>query len=149
MNRNLGAVAVTETWLNADIDSTLATPPGFQCSRTDRACKSSKRVGVTVIVISQRWCSSPAIFPGLLKQDFVRLSRSIKLISNVCGLSFSYLIFLFAILAIDGNNTSKREKIRCRLRVAVFNNGIIWGESIQEAVGIFMCVSWNGTITFF
>ncbi len=34
---------------------------------------------------------SPAIFPGLLKQDFVLLRRSIKLISNVCGLSFSHL----------------------------------------------------------
>ncbi len=34
---------------------------------------------------------SPAIFPGLPKQDFALLRRSIKLISNVCGLSFSYL----------------------------------------------------------
>ncbi len=34
---------------------------------------------------------SPANFPGLLKQDFVLLTRSIKLISNVCDLSFSYL----------------------------------------------------------
>ncbi len=34
---------------------------------------------------------SPAIFPGLLKQNFDLLRRSIKLISNVCGLSFSYL----------------------------------------------------------
>ncbi len=33
---------------------------------------------------------SPSIFPGLLKQDFGLLRRSIKL-SNVCGLSFSYL----------------------------------------------------------
>ncbi len=31
---------------------------------------------------------SPAIFPGLLKQDFALLRRSIKLISNVCGLRF-------------------------------------------------------------
>ncbi len=34
---------------------------------------------------------SPAIFPGLLKQDFALHRRSIKLISNVCGLSFSNL----------------------------------------------------------
>ncbi len=34
---------------------------------------------------------SPAIFPGLLKQDFALLRRSIKFISNVCGLSFSPL----------------------------------------------------------
>ncbi len=34
---------------------------------------------------------SPAIFPGLLKQDFSLLRLSIKLIRNVCGLSFSYL----------------------------------------------------------
>ncbi len=34
---------------------------------------------------------SPAIFPGLLKQDSALLRRSIKLISNVCGLSFSHL----------------------------------------------------------
>ncbi len=34
---------------------------------------------------------SPAIFPGLLKQNFALLRRSIKLISNVYGLSFSYL----------------------------------------------------------
>ncbi len=34
---------------------------------------------------------SPAIFPGLLKQDFALLRRSIKLISNICGLSFSHL----------------------------------------------------------
>ncbi len=33
----------------------------------------------------------PAIFPGLLKHDFALLTRSIKLISQVCGLSFSYL----------------------------------------------------------
>ncbi len=38
---------------------------------------------------------SPAIFPGLLKQDFALLLRSIKLISNVCGLSFRYLANLF------------------------------------------------------
>ncbi len=34
---------------------------------------------------------SPAIFPGLLKHDFVLLKHSIKLISHVCGLSSSYL----------------------------------------------------------
>ncbi len=34
---------------------------------------------------------SPVIFPGLLKQDFALLRRSIRLISNACGLSFSYL----------------------------------------------------------
>ncbi len=33
----------------------------------------------------------PAIFPGLLKHYFALLKRSIKLISQVCGLSFSYL----------------------------------------------------------
>ncbi len=54
MNRNLCAVAVTETWLNADIDSTLVTPPGFLCFRTDRACKSNKRGGGTAIFINQR-----------------------------------------------------------------------------------------------
>ncbi len=37
---------------------------------------------------------SPAIFPGILKQDFALLRRSIKLISNACGLSSSYLINL-------------------------------------------------------
>ncbi len=42
--------------------------------------------GIPIIL----YCS-PAIFPGLLKQDFALLRRSIKLISNVCGLSFSYL----------------------------------------------------------
>ncbi len=35
---------------------------------------------------------SPAIFPGLKKHDFVLLKRSIKLISQVCGLTFSYLV---------------------------------------------------------
>ncbi len=34
---------------------------------------------------------SPAIFPELLKQNFALLRRSIKLISNVCCLSFSHL----------------------------------------------------------
>ncbi len=34
---------------------------------------------------------SPAIFPGLLEQDFALLRGSIKLISNACGLSFSHL----------------------------------------------------------
>ncbi len=34
---------------------------------------------------------SPAIFPGLLKHDFALHRRSIKLISNECGLSFNYL----------------------------------------------------------
>ncbi len=34
---------------------------------------------------------SPAIFSGLLKQDFALLRRSTKLISNVSGVSFSYL----------------------------------------------------------
>ncbi len=34
---------------------------------------------------------SPAIFPELLKQEFTLLLRSIKLISNECGLSFSDL----------------------------------------------------------
>ncbi len=37
---------------------------------------------------------SPAIFPGLLKQDFALPRRSIKIISNVCDLSFSYLTYL-------------------------------------------------------
>ncbi len=37
---------------------------------------------------------SPVIFPGLLKHDFALLNRSIKLISQVSGLSFSYLINL-------------------------------------------------------
>ncbi len=43
INRNLCAVAVTEKWLNADIDSTLVTPLGFLCFRTDRACKACWR----------------------------------------------------------------------------------------------------------
>ncbi len=34
---------------------------------------------------------SPAIFPGLLKHGFALLKRSIKLISQVSGLSLSYL----------------------------------------------------------
>ncbi len=34
---------------------------------------------------------SPAIFPGLLKHGFALFKRSIILISQVCGLSFSYL----------------------------------------------------------
>ncbi len=34
---------------------------------------------------------SPTIFPGLLKYDFALLKRSINLISQVSGLSFSYL----------------------------------------------------------
>ncbi len=49
----------------------------------------SKFTEVCVILIIL-YCS-PAIFPGLLKQDFALLRRSFKLISNVCGLSFSYL----------------------------------------------------------
>ncbi len=59
MNKNLYAVAVTETWLNADIDSTPFTPPGFLCFPTDRACKSNTRGGGTALFINQRWCSSP------------------------------------------------------------------------------------------
>ncbi len=58
INKNLFAVAVTETWLNANIDSTLVTPPGFLCFRTDRACKCNKRGGGTAIFINQRWCLS-------------------------------------------------------------------------------------------
>ncbi len=34
---------------------------------------------------------SPAIFPGLLKHDLALLKRSIKLISQVSGLHFTYL----------------------------------------------------------
>ncbi len=44
----------------------------------------------TCIVPLILYCS-PAIFPGLLKHDFALLKRSIKLISQVSGLSFSYL----------------------------------------------------------
>ncbi len=33
----------------------------------------------------------PPQIPGLLKHDFAQLKSSIKLISQVCGLSFSYL----------------------------------------------------------
>ncbi len=52
----------------------------FNISKFDEAC-------VIPIIL---YCS-PSIFPGLLKQDFAFLRRSIKLISNVCGLSFRYL----------------------------------------------------------
>ncbi len=44
----------------------------------------------TCVLPTILYCS-PAIFPGLLKQDFTLLLRSIKLFSNVCGLSFCYL----------------------------------------------------------
>ncbi len=51
-------VSVTETWLNADIDSTLITPKGFQDFRTDRTCKINTRGGGTAICIIHGWCSS-------------------------------------------------------------------------------------------
>ncbi len=44
----------------------------------------------TCVVPLILYCS-PAIFPGLLKHDFALLKRSIKFISQVSGLSFSYL----------------------------------------------------------
>ncbi len=52
-------------------------------------CKFAEACVIPIIL----YCS-PAIFRGLLKQDFALLRRSIKLISNVCGLSFSYLTHL-------------------------------------------------------
>ncbi len=58
MYTNLSAIAVTENWLTSDIDSTLVTPSGFQCFRTDRACKSNRRGGGTAVFINQRWCCS-------------------------------------------------------------------------------------------
>ncbi len=57
----------------------LSTPPGY-IRKFAEAC-------VILVIL---YCSS-AIFPGLLKQNFALLRRSIKLISNVCGLSFSDL----------------------------------------------------------
>ncbi len=57
----------------------LSTPPAY-IRKFAEAC-------VIPVIL---YCS-PAIFPGLLKQNFALLRRSIKLISNVCGLSFSDL----------------------------------------------------------
>ncbi len=63
-------------------------------------CKETSKVINTCWVYSQIWrgvCNTynPLLltshFPGLLKQDFALLRRSIKLIGNVCGLSFSHL----------------------------------------------------------
>ncbi len=49
-----------------------------------------RRFVETCVVPLILYCS-PAIFPGLLKHDFALLNRSIKLISQVPGLKFSYL----------------------------------------------------------
>ncbi len=57
--QKLCAVAITETWLNADIDSTRVTPPSFLCFRTDRAKATH--------VVEELLCSSTSAGP---KQSF-------------------------------------------------------------------------------
>ncbi len=49
-----------------------------------------RKFAETCVIPIILYCS-PTILPGLLKQDFALLRRSIKLISNVLGLSFSYI----------------------------------------------------------
>ncbi len=56
-------------------------PTPAECIR-----KCAKACVIPIIL----YCS-PAIFLGLLKQDFALLRRSIKFISKVCCLSFSYI----------------------------------------------------------
>ncbi len=58
-----------------------------KCVRLSFFAKKLAEACVIPIIL---YCSS-AIFPGLLQQDFALLRRSIKLVSNVCGLIFSYL----------------------------------------------------------
>ncbi len=55
-----------------------------------------RRFVETCVVPLILYCS-PGIFPGLLKHDFALLKRSIKSISQVSGLSFSYLTNLLAL----------------------------------------------------
>ncbi len=93
MNRNLCAVAVTETWLTADIDSTLVTPPGFLCFRTDRACKRNKRGGGTAIFINQCWWSSP-------KQSFTYARDNIEATAVTCRTKLSCKFLSFIICSI-------------------------------------------------
>ncbi len=93
MNRNLCAVAVTETWLNADIDSSLVTPPGFRCFRTDRACKSNTRGEGTAIFINQRWSSSP-------KQSFAYARDNIEATAVTCRTKLSCKFLSFIICSI-------------------------------------------------
>ncbi len=95
MNRNLCAVAVTETWLNAEIDSTLITPPGFLCFGTDRVCKSNKRGGGTAIFINQGWCSSP-------KQSFTYAKDNIEAtaVTFRIKLSCKFLSFIICSMAL-------------------------------------------------
>ncbi len=81
MNRN----AVTETWLNADVDSTLVTSPGFLCFRTDRDCKSNKCGGGTAIFINQWWCSSP-------KQSFAYAREYIEATAVTCRAKLSFSV---------------------------------------------------------
>ncbi len=82
-------------WLNADIDSTLVTPPGFLCFRTDRACKSNKRGGGTAIFIDQRWCSSP-------KQSFTYVRDNIEAtaVTRRTKLSCKFLSFIICSIYI-------------------------------------------------
>ncbi len=49
-----------------------------------------RKFGEACALLIILYCS-PAIFPGLLKRDFALLKRSIKLISQVSCLNFSYL----------------------------------------------------------
>ncbi len=49
-------------------------------------CKFAEACVIPIIL----YCLA-AIFPGVPKQNFALLRRSITLISNVCDLSFSYL----------------------------------------------------------
>ncbi len=61
------------------LQRSLSTPSEY-IRRFAEAC--------VILIILYCW---PALFPRLLKQDFALLRRSINLIRNVCGLSFSYL----------------------------------------------------------
>ncbi len=78
----------------------------------------------TCVVPLILYCS-PAIFPGLLKHDFALLMRSIKLISLVSGLSFSYLTNLLCECHIKASSDIKSHFKLLPSKTAAYRNSVL------------------------
>ncbi len=98
MHTNLIAIAVTESWLTTDIESTLILLPGFQCFRRYLA----KRLfdAETATFIKQRWCSSPKLF-------FTYAKDIIEITAVACRTKLSCKISSFTLCSIHIPSSSR------------------------------------------
>ncbi len=78
-------------WVEVEIFSYSGDSlPAFVCYPNSMNSEFIRKFAEACVIPIIFYCS-PAIFAGLPKQGFALLRRSIKLISNVFSLSFSYL----------------------------------------------------------